>query len=131
MTTELHEQFKQHVKTFDGFSAMAKKLAADIEALRVFLVQQENDAVSLEKQNKKAKAELEETKRMIQEKRIMGDANLKNVQDRLDKRHLELVEREAKIRIAEQAADEQLRKANGLLAAAESTSKPRRQTAAA
>lgn len=127
MTTELHEQFKQHVKTFETFAASSKKLAADIEALRVFLVQQENDAVSLEKQNKKAKESVEEMKRQVAEKRLMGDANVRNVQERLDKRHLELVEREAKVRISEEAANEQLRKANALVAAAEGASKPRRQ----
>ena len=130
MTTELHNQFKEHVKTFDSFASQAKKLAADVEALRVFLVQQENDAVSLEKQNKKAKADLDEIKRQMQDKRLMGDANTRAVQERLDKRHLELVEREAKVRISEEAANEQLRKANALVAAAEGASNPRRQTAA-
>lgn len=130
MTTELHNQFKEHVKTFDSFASQAKKLAADVEALRVFLVQQENDAVSLEKQNKKAKAELDDVKRQMQDKRLMGDANTRAVQERLDKRHLELVERESKVRISEEAANEQLRRANALVAAAEGASKPRRQTAA-
>jgi hypothetical protein len=131
MTTELHEQFKQHVKTFESFAASSKKLAADIEALRVFLVQQENDAVSLEKQNKKAKAELEDIKRQMQDKRLMADANTRNTQERLDKRHLELVERESKIRIAEEAAAEQLRKANALVAAAEGATPKRRQAVSA
>lgn len=130
MTTELHNQFKEHVKTFDSFAAQAKKLAADVEALRVFLVQQENDAISLEKQNKKAKANLDDINRQMQDKRLMGDANTRAVQERLDKRHLELVEREAKVRISEEAANEQLRKANALVAAAEGAAPKRRQTAA-
>lgn len=130
MTTELHNQYREHIKTFESLLAMAKKVSAEAEALRVFFVQQENDAVSLEKQNKKAKAELDEVKRQMQDKRLMGDANTRAVQERLDKRHLELVERESKVRISEEAAAEQLRKANALVVAAEGAAPKRRQTAA-
>lgn len=129
MTSEYHVQFVDGVKSLKAYSDMSAKMAKEFEHLRAFIVQQENRAESMEKQLVAKKAELDAMEAKMRENRLMSDSNTKNVQDRLDKRHLELVERESKIRIKEQAIEEQLRKANALVAASEGASPKRRQTA--
>ena len=131
MDAEIHQQFVDGVKSLKSYEAICKKMAEELSHLRAFIVQQENDAVSRDKALKMKQEQLEQIERQMREKRLMSDTNDKNVRDRLDARHLELVEREAKVRMAEEAAQEQLRKANALLAAAEAKAGPRKMAAAA
>jgi hypothetical protein len=131
MEAEIHNQFTDGVKSLNAFAALVTKTAKELEHLRAFIVQQENDAVSVEKQLKAKREEIAEMDRQVKNKRLMADTNVQAIHDRLNERNLKLVEREAKVALMEKAVEEQLRKANSLTAAAEAGSSPKRKAVAA
>jgi hypothetical protein len=127
MDTKDNEFFFDHMKTWKTMEGMFGKVHDELRTMRGRLVQFENDLVSADVQLKKKQEELADVAREIKDQKMLGQQSTAKIREELNRRHVELVERESKIKLLERAAQEQLDKANNLLAAAEVKASTRRK----
>mgnify|MGYP001573555030 CR=1 FL=1 len=119
MTKEEHEFFSLQLKKMNALALMLNSFASEFSSFRTKMVQYDIDAKSLEGQIRQLEVRRADAEKMLRERKAMAEAGTAQIRDQLPKRHLELVERESKIKIKEVAIAEQQKKADELLVAAE------------
>jgi len=120
MTIEEHEFFRAELKKLNTLKVVLNEVVSGISSFENKLVQYDLDAKSLDMQIKKKEEQLAGVEKMIRERRAMVDASTASLRDQLNKKHLELVERDTKLKIREAMIAEQQKKTDELLMAAES-----------
>jgi division protein CdvB (Snf7/Vps24/ESCRT-III family) len=119
MKAEEHQWFNQEVQKFDAMVNYAKVFSKGLETLRNRVIEYDNKIAGQERQIKEAEAKLENIQKQIQEAQVMRSASHDQRAEFLQKKHLDLVERESKMALRERMIAEQQKKVDELLAAAE------------
>lgn len=119
MTKEQHTFTEQKLRKMNQLEICLHDFASNFSSFMNDVTQIENDYKSRSSELKKLEVQLEGVEKMIRERRVMAEAGTAQMRDVLQKRHLELVEREAKIDLKERQIAEQQKRINELLGATE------------
>lgn len=121
MKAEEHLFFVQNMNKFYSVAALCTSLAEGLKDLEFKITDYDNKLRHLIGEKQKKEAELVQLEKRIKERMAMADSGTDNIRNSLNQKHLELIDRENKVRLREMAVTETQEKANAILAAAEQT----------
>lgn len=119
MTKEEHDWYYHHIKRFGSLKAAFNDMAAGFSRLEADLVDRDNSIKSADAQLATKKLELEKIEKTIRERRVIAEASTINVREQLNKRDLDLREKEEKLRYREQILAEKEKEKNEKITAAD------------
>ena len=120
MDAKEHEWFSFSIKGFKALEVEFRKMSAGFESLRNQLIAYDNKAQSLENAVKAKQAELELVEKKIKDQMRLTDSNTASIREQLNRKHGELMEREALVKAKEDVIAQRMAEAQRTVARAES-----------